>query len=187
MSILGKIVGQLENVGDGSSGGASPGMNYIKTEIYPVVKTDQYPTGFVIANLAEDNKLYKFDVEMTVDNTSLSKNYKVYAYGFTYNKEVILLSYQKPSDGEGYLFTKDDEKLLIGASSTQTMTIQLEGYTTLTQEEVVYEKPSTQSEIKTSTYLFNRLDSLESKVSSLESAKSTIESRLTALESAGSG
>ena len=41
MSILGKIVGQLES--GGSGGGSSLGLNYIKTEIYPVQKTDQYP------------------------------------------------------------------------------------------------------------------------------------------------
>ena len=108
---------------------------------------------------------------MTVDNTSLSKNYKVYAYGFTYNKEVILLNLQKPEDGKGYLFTKDDEKLLIGTGSTQTMTIQLEGYTTLTQEEVVYEEPQATGtdNIDSSISLLNRLESLETRVAALES------------------
>ena len=174
MSILGKIVGQLENVGDGGSSGGSSGMNYINTEVYPVVKTGQYYTGIVIAKLAEDNKLYKFDVVITVDEPAGPKHYQAYAYGFTYNKQVFVMNFQRPESEFACLFTKDNDtdnqRLLIGLGDTAGLTIQVEGYTTLTPEEVVYELPSTQSEIKASTYLFNRLESLETRVAALESA-----------------
>ena len=188
MSILGKIVGQLESVGDGGSSGGSSGMNYIKTEKHKLVQNSYgYRSGFVIAKFAEDNKVYKFDVKMALERNS--KPYTIYLSGFTYNKKVFILNYQIPSGLEdGHAFIRDD-KIVLGGYCLYETYIQIEGYTTLTQEEIVWEDAQTTGNdaIEESTSIFNCLESLESKVSSLESAKSTIESRLTALESAGSG
>ena len=186
MSILGKIVGQLENVGDSSSVGGS-GMNYIKTERHQLDKAGTYSSGFVIAKSVEDNKLYKFDVEMTMESTS--KTWTIYLSGFAYNQEVFILNYQTPSDAsDAYGFIRGD-KIVLGGATTGERYIQIEGYTTLTQEEIVWETPESTGNqlIYESNALLSRIKTLESKVSSLESAKSTIESRLTALESAGSG
>ena len=186
MSILGKIVGQLENVGDSSSGGGS-GMNYIKTERHQLDKAGTYSSGFVIAKSVEDNKLYKFDVEMTMESTS--ETWTIYLSGFAYNTELFIVNYQIPSgasDAAGFI---RGDKIVLGGNTNYERYIQIEGYTTLTQEEIVWEDSDTyvSQTITYNMHLFTRLESLESKVSSLESAKSTIESRLTALESAGSG
>ena len=177
MSILGKIVGQLES---GGSGGGSLGMNYIKTERHQLDKAGTYSSGFVIAKSVEDNKLYKFDVEMTMESTS--ETWTIYLSGFAYNQEVFILNYQIPSGAsDAYGFIRGD-KIVLGGATTGERYIQIEGYTTLTQEEIVWETPET-----TGNQLIDESNTLLSRIKSLESAKSTIESRLTALESAGSG
>ena len=168
MSVLGKIVGQLES--GGSSG--SSGMNYINTETYTMPGAGTYEGGFVIAKLAEDNKIYKFEVRMTY------KTDKVFLVcGFTFNKQVFLL-YAKNNDGPNNtsLFTRDDNRLLITTNGPTE--VQLEGYTT-TPEEVVFEEPwaSGQTEINYEKCVATVVEELESKISSLET-------RIAALESA---
>ena len=169
MSVLGKIVGQLES--GGSSG--SSGMNYINTETYTMPGAGTYEGGFVIAKLAEDNKIYKFEVRMTY------KTDKVFLVcGFTFNKQVFLL-YAKNNDGPNNtsLFTRDDNRLLITTNGPTE--VQLEGYTTITPEEVVFEEPwaSGQTEINYEKCVATVVEELESKISSLET-------RIAALESA---
>ena len=171
-------MGQLES--GGSSGGASPGMNYIKTERHQLDKAGTYSSGFVIAKSVEDNKLYKFDVKMTMESTS--DTYTIYLSGFACNQEVFILNYQKPSvASEAGAFIRGD-KIVLGGHTNYERYIQIEGYTTLTQEEIVWEKPET-----TGNQQIDETNTLLSRIKTLESAKSTIESRLTALESAGSG
>ena len=181
MSILGKIVGQLESVGDGGSSGGSSGMNYIKTEKHKLVQNSYgYRSGFVIAKFAEDNKVYKFDVKMALEKNS--KPYTIYLSGFACNQEVFILNYQIPSgasDAAGFI---RGDKIVLGGHTNYERYIQIEGYTTLTQEEIVWEKPET-----TGNQQIDETNTLLSRIKTLESAKSTIESRLTALESAGSG
>ena len=160
MSILGKIVGQLENVGDGSSGGSSFGMNYINTPTFKIPYTGHYYGGVVIAKLAEDNKVYKFDIVAHVESNGLA-----YFSGFTFNKEVVIL-YAKTFNTIclAHFETRDDNRLLICLDGSGDKPLQLEGYTTITPEEVVQEEPATSNynTIEFSKALVQRIEALES-------------------------
>ena len=161
MSILGKIVGQLES--GGSSGGSSLGLNYIKTERETVPPANNYGGGFVIAKLANDNKIYKFEIVATPINYDSTQG-SVVASGFTFNKEVFLLYAKEYNTSLCRLERRGDNRLLLVMAGTGDITLQLEGYTTITQEEVVFEKPVADDyqKIPFSKSLASRIEALES-------------------------
>ena len=166
MSILGKIVGQLE-------GGGSSGLNYIKVSKAITQPTDELIyTGFPIAKMVEDGKIYKFDVVFKYDcSTDSSKSSQNVFSGFTFNNKAFVFVIEtipkKTGQPSTSLYIANGLLQIMGEPDTGTWEGTVEGYTTITQEEAqVLEGQSADTDADISTF---NISKLESRIKALES------------------
>ena len=170
MSILGKIVGQLE-------GGGSSGLNYINVSKAITQPTEQnLLTGFPIAKMVEDGKIYKFDVVFKYDcKTDSSKSSRTVISGFTFNNKAFVFVLEPVPQKSGQptvgLISVNGLLQIGGEPDDGDWEGTVEGYTTITQEEAqVLEGQSADGAVDARPYMISQL-----------------ESRIAALEDAGSG